>query len=86
MPSGYLSRMDADIWDYSHSEFFKNVVNVQSDSSVIDYDWRSNMIKHKIDYVYVPNSYRNKNQKILCLVQNLKLMDIDTYGSLYLVE
>ena len=86
MPNGYLSRINDKVWEYRHTDFYENLVKVQSDSLLSDFDWKSGMIKHHIDYVYLPITYSLSNPKISNITNDLKLIDSDTDGELYLVE
>jgi hypothetical protein len=86
MPSGYLSRINEKVWEYFHVDFYENLARVQSGSLVSNFDWKSNMIKHHIDYVYIPTNYTLSNPKISIIINGLKLIDKDTNGELYLVE
>ena len=86
MPSGYLSRVNDEVCEYSNAAFYENLVKVQSDSSVSNFNWKSNMIEHHIDYVYLPTTFSLLNPKISNITNRLKLIDSDTEGRLYLVE
>lgn len=86
MPSGYLSRINDKVWKYFHVDLYENLARVQSGSLVSNFDWKSNMIKHHIDYVYIPTTYTLSNPKISIIINGLKLIDKDTNGELYLVE
>ena len=86
MPNGYLSRISDKVWEYHDTDFYENLAKVQSDSFLSDFDWKSEMIKHHIDYVYLPTTYSFSNPKILNITNDLKLIASDTDGELYLVE
>ena len=86
MPNGYLSRISDKVWEYYDTDFYENLAKVQSDSFLSDFDWKSEMIKHHIDYVYLPTTYSLSNPKISNITNDLKLIASDTDGELYLVE
>ena len=64
MPNGYLSRISDKVWEYHDTDFYENLAKVQSDSFLSDFDWNSEMIKHHINYVYLPTTYSLSNPKI----------------------
>ena len=84
MPSGYLSRLSDDTWEYYKSnELYINLVNIQKDSLGIDFDWHTNLLKNNIELLYVPKN-RSVNSNEIKMLESLPvLIKEDRNGTLY---
>jgi len=84
MPSGYLSRLSDDTWEYYKSnELYINLVNVQKDSAAIDFDWHTNLLTNNIDIIYVPKNRSVDSNEIKMLESLPALIKEDRNGTLY---
>jgi len=84
MPSGYLSRLSDDTWEYYKSnELYRNIVNVQKDSAVIDFDWYTNFLKNSIEIIYVPKNRSLNSNEIKMIASLPALRKEDSKGALY---
>ena len=84
MPSGYLSRLSDDTWEYYKSnELYLNLVNVQKDSPAIDFDWHTNLLNNNIEILYVPKNRTVDSNEIKMLESLPALIKEDRNGTLY---
>ncbi|MFT5348592.1 MAG: hypothetical protein ACI9M3_001632 [Bacteroidia bacterium] len=84
MPSGYLSRLSDDTWEYYKSnELYINLVNVQKDSPAIDFDWHTNLLNNNIEILYVPKNRSVDSNEIKMLESLPALIKEDRNGTLY---
>ena len=85
MPSGYLSRLHDETWKfYTTNTFYKNLVELQEDKSVSDFNWHLALHKNKIQRLYVSKSYLAKHKSVEEVISELPaLPQEDEIGILF---
>ena len=72
MPSGYISRLSDETWNYYKSnELYANLALIQQGVAVDGFDWHAALVKNDIHRLYLPKSPDSENPSVRKMIASL---------------